>query len=58
MKIDKTGKVVDVTVLRGSGSQAVDMPVYRALWNWWFEPPKDKQGNPLEDVQLVAIHWG
>ena len=57
VRIDKTGKVVDVTVLRGSGSQAVDMPVYRALWNWWFEPPRDKKGNPLEDVQLVAIHW-
>jgi hypothetical protein len=58
VRIDKTGKVVDVTVLRGSGSQAVDMPVYRALWDWWFEPPKDKKGNPLDDVQLVAIHWG
>ncbi|HEY7115097.1 MAG TPA: TonB family protein, partial [Tepidisphaeraceae bacterium] len=58
VRIDKTGKVTDVTVLHGSGSEAVDMPVYRALWNWWFEPPKDKKGNPLEDVQLVAIHWG
>jgi TonB family protein len=57
VRIDKTGKVTDVTVLRGSGSQAVDMPVYRALWEWWFEPPTDKKGNPTEDVQLVAIHW-
>jgi TonB family protein len=57
VRIDKTGKVTDVTVLRGSGSQTIDMPVYRALWNWWFEPPRDKKGNPLEDVQLVAIHW-
>ncbi|MDB5320361.1 MAG: hypothetical protein JWN40_1992 [Phycisphaerales bacterium] len=56
--IDKTGKVVDVHIVRGSGSEAVDMPVYRALWGWWFEPPTDKKGNPLEDVQLVAIHWG
>ncbi|HYE21786.1 MAG TPA: TonB C-terminal domain-containing protein [Tepidisphaeraceae bacterium] len=58
VRIDKTGKVVDVTVLRGSGSEAVDMPVYRALWEWWFEPPVDKAGNPLPDVQLIAIHWG
>jgi TonB family protein len=58
VRIDKTGKVTDVKIVRGSGSEAVDMPVYRALWQWWFEPPKDKQGNPLEDVQLVAIHWG
>jgi TonB family protein len=58
VRIDKTGKVVDVHILRGSGSEAVDMPVYRALWGWWFEPPTDKKGNPLEDVQLVAIHWG
>lgn len=58
VRIDKTGKVTDVTLLRGSGSEAVDQPVYRALWNWWFEPPKDKKGNPLEDVQLVSIHWG
>jgi TonB family protein len=58
VRIDKTGKVTDVTVLRGSGSQAVDMPVYRALWEWWFEPPTDRKGNPTDDVQLVAIHWG
>jgi TonB family protein len=58
VRIDKTGKVTDVTVVRGSGSEAIDMPVYRALWNWWFEPPKDKKGNPVEDVQLVSIHWG
>ena len=58
VRIDKTGKVVDVHIVRGSGSEAVDMPVYRALWGWWFEPPTDKKGNPLEDVQLVAIHWG
>jgi TonB family protein len=58
VKIDKTGKVVDVNIVRGSGSEAVDMPVYRALWGWWFEPPRDKKGNPMEDVQLVAIHWG
>jgi TonB family protein len=58
VRIDKTGKVTDVTVVQGSGSEAVDMPVYRALWQWWFEPPKDKKGNPLEDTQLVSIHWG
>jgi TonB family protein len=58
VRIDKTGKVTDVRVVRGSGSEAVDMPVYRALFQWYFEPPKDKTGNPLEDVQLVAIHWG
>jgi len=58
VRIDKTGKVKDVSVIQGSGSEAIDMPVYRSLWEWWFEPPKDKQGNPLEDVQLVSIHWG
>lgn len=58
VKIDNTGKVIDVTVIRGSGSEAIDMPVYRALWGWYFEPPKDKDGNPLPDTQLVAIHWG
>ena len=29
VRIDKTGKVVDVHIVRGSGSEAVDMPVYR-----------------------------
>jgi protein TonB len=58
VRIDDTGKVQDVRVLRGSGSEAIDMPVYRAMWQWWFEPPKDKEGKPLPDVQLVAIHWG
>jgi TonB family protein len=58
VRIDKTGKVTDVSVVHSSGSEAIDMPVYRALWNWWFEPPHDKKGNPLEDIQLVTIHWG
>jgi protein TonB len=58
VRIDKTGKVVDVSIVHGSGNEAIDMPVYRALWEWWFEPPTDKKGNPMEDVQLVAIHWG
>lgn len=58
VKIDNTGHVTDVQVLRGSGSEAIDMPVYRSLWGWWFEPPTDKNGRPLADVQLVAIHWG
>ena len=58
VRIDDTGKVQDVKVLRGSGSEAIDMPVYRAMWQWWFEPPKNKDGKPLPDVQLVAIHWG
>jgi TonB family protein len=58
VRIDDTGKVQDVKVLRGSGSEAIDMPVYRAMWQWWFEPPKSKDGKPLPDVQLVAIHWG
>jgi TonB family protein len=58
VRIDPSGNVQDVKVLRGSGSEAVDMPVYRAMWQWWFEPPKDKQGKPQADVQLVAIHWG
>ncbi len=56
--IDKTGKVTNVNIVRSSGSEAIDMPVYRALWQWWFEPPKDKNGNPMPDVQMVMIHWG
>jgi TonB family protein len=57
VRIDTSGKPTDVTVIRGSGSEAIDMPVYRALWGWWFEPPTDKSGKPMEDVQLVSIHW-
>lgn len=58
VKTDVNGKVTDVTVIRGTGSEAIDMPVYRALWGWYFEPPKDKNGNPQPDTQLVAIHFG
>ena len=56
--IDPTGKVTDVRILRGAGSEAVDMPVYRAMWQWWFEPHNNKDGQHHPDVQLVAIHWG
>lgn len=58
VKIDASGKVIDVAIIRGTGSEAIDMPVYRALWGWYFEPPKDKNGNPIPDTQLVSIQFG
>jgi hypothetical protein len=26
-----------------------------AVYDWWFEPPKDKQGKAMADVVVVAI---
>lgn len=54
---DETGKVTAVQVYRSSGSNDIDQPCKLAAYQWWFEPPKDRVGNPTKDVILFAIHF-
>jgi len=55
--VDETGKVTDVRIIRSSGSNEVDLPTKVALYEWWIEPLKDKQGRPRPDVIQLTISW-
>jgi TonB family protein len=46
---DATGKVTSVKVSKSSGSNAIDQPIVVSMYDWWFEPPKDKDGKPRPD---------
>jgi TonB family protein len=53
--VDPAGFVKDVVILHSSGSDFIDLPCQRAVYNWWFEPEKDKDGKPLPDKWVVTI---
>jgi TonB family protein len=57
IKIDSTGKVISAEVARSSGNPIVDQPCKLAAYNWWFEPLKDKMGQPTKDVIMFAIRF-
>lgn len=53
---DATGKVTRVEVLQSSGSpDSVDLPVVRAVYAWWIEPPKNSKGEPTPDTMVWRI---
>jgi TonB family protein len=54
---DIAGKATDVEVLRSSGSNNIDEPVRLAMYQWWFEPPKDQHGKPKADVTVWTISF-
>jgi TonB family protein len=57
VSIDETGRATDVSVLKSSGSNEVDLPTRLAIYKWWIEPGKDKQGKSVPDVILLQITW-
>ncbi|MGH7215523.1 MAG: hypothetical protein ACREIT_12225 [Tepidisphaeraceae bacterium] len=57
VRVDETGHVRSVDVVRSSGSNEVDLPVQRAMYEWWIEPAKDKDGNPIADVMLWSLSF-
>jgi TonB family protein len=57
VKIDNTGKVIDIQVVKSSGSNEIDLPSQLAVWKWWFEPLKDASGQPQPDSVLVRLSW-
>jgi hypothetical protein len=53
---DTTGHVIKVEVLQSSGSpDSIDLPIVRAVYAWWIEPPKDANGSPLPDTMVWRI---
>ncbi|MCC7351468.1 MAG: hypothetical protein IT446_12950 [Phycisphaerales bacterium] len=57
VKIDSTGKVISVDILKTSGSDEVDLACQMALYDWWIEPPKDAAGHPRPDVMVWRLDW-
>lgn len=55
--IDETGKVTAVDVLRSSGSNEIDQPCQLAAYDWWFEPSRNAEGQPVADVIFFTIQW-
>jgi TonB family protein len=52
--IDEQGKVTGVDILTSSGSNEVDLPMYRAMYDWVFDPTKDIGGKPIPDVLVIT----
>jgi TonB family protein len=48
VRVADTGSVRLVEIVQSSGSSLVDQACQLAMYDWWFEPPKDAQGRPLE----------
>jgi hypothetical protein len=55
VSVDAAGNVYDVVVLQTGGNGNVDFICQRTVYNWWFEPGKDKEGHPLADQWVVYI---
>ena len=53
IKVNEKGTVDSVTILRSSGSNAVDLPVYRAAFEWEVEPTLDANGNPIPNAFVI-----
>jgi TonB family protein len=57
VKIDASGNVTSVDVLRSSGSSDLDLACQQAMYEWWIEPPRDASGNAVPDVMVWHLHW-
>jgi hypothetical protein len=57
VSIDDAGKVIGVDYLHHSGSNEIDLPAYRAMFEWEFEPTKDKRGVAVPDAVIVTLRW-
>jgi TonB family protein len=55
--VDPTGKVTSAQILHSSGSNDIDQPCRVAVYDWWFEPSRDKQGRPIADVLTFTIRF-
>jgi TonB family protein len=55
VNIDAAGKVTKARVHKSSGSNEIDQPCVVAMYEWWFEPLRDKAGNAVPDAVLFTI---
>lgn len=57
VKIDESGTVQDVKKLVSSGSDSIDLPCERALYEWVFDPTLDDHGRPIADQLLIRLNF-
>lgn len=57
VRADESGRVRNVEIVKSSGSSEVDQPCQLAMYEWWFEPPKDKAGKPQPAEMTWTISW-
>jgi TonB family protein len=55
--IAPTGNVTDVKIAHSSGSNQVDEPSRLCVYDWWFEPARNKAGQPVPDVIFFTIQY-
>ena len=55
--VDAGGEPRLVEIFKSSGSQSADQEVKVALYQWWFEPPKNLHGVAMADVVEFPIIW-
>jgi TonB family protein len=57
VRVDETGRVREVKVVKSSGSNEIDQPCQLAMYEWWFEPPRNKEGKPQPSEMLWTLSW-
>lgn len=57
LRLSPTGDVIDVSVVRSSGSNSIDQPWKVAAYSWWFEPKKEGNGRPIEDTVQLTLRF-
>ncbi len=57
VRIEPDGKVGSVNVFKSSGSNEIDQPCLVAMYEWWFEPLKDKRGVAVADTILFTLNF-
>lgn len=55
VRFNADGNVTNVDILHSSGSDSLDLPTQRSMYQWWFETFKDKTGHPKGDVMIWKI---
>jgi TonB family protein len=55
--IDPAGRVTEVDLPKKTGSAAIDEPTRNAVYQWVFEPTRDKQGRAIADVIFFEIDY-
>lgn len=57
VRVDETGRVRNVEIVKSSGSTAVDQCCQLAMYDWWFEPLRDKAGNLQPAEIMCTFTW-
>jgi TonB family protein len=57
VRVDAAGRVREVKVTRSSGSSVVDHACELAMYEWWFEPPRDQSGKALPSELTWTFTW-